>query len=418
MDAVLQRQPMTEITPTEVRFDPFAPEFTRDPYPILRRLREQGPAAYWEQGKGWVFFRYRDIMPLLRDPRLVQSLGAHYSEEFRRDFPDFVALREHDVFNISPEAHSRIRRLINPYFNPRGLEVHKPRVESLIRGVLAELPESGVVNVAADYSRRYPVRVISGMLNIPAGHEDEFVAFADALIATIDPTLSREVFASFMPAVSAGARLVREAIADRRAHPLEGDLLTDLIQACDQNERLSEGELLSLVSAVLIGGSDTTVSLTTYAIMELLRHPDQLAALRAEPQHFRSCVDETLRYNSFGRGGLVRFVREPFTHAGVALEANQPIYLQTMSAFRDPEFLPDCDVYDVRRQQTSSPWFGLGAHFCIGASLARLEAELALRLFFERYPEVRLAGEPVYSNHPVLRHILELPVRVGPGARA
>lgn len=402
-----------------LHFNPNDPTYLADPHPLLRRFREEAPIYYWEAVKGYIVFRYRDVMALLRDPRLGTdpTLGAGFSPEMRAAYPDFVALREHDLFMLPPEAHVRIRRLITPAFSPRPLEAHRPRVEQILREVLDTLPREGTINVFQDFARTYPVRVIAALLNIPSGSEAEFVHFADALIATIFPGLSPEVFASYMPPISRGLGIVREVIAERRARPLEGDLLSQLITACDDDERLSDAELLSLVSGLLIGGSDTTVHLTTYAIQELLRHPDQLALLRADPSLARLALDETLRFNGFGRGaGLARFAVESFTFEGAVVHRGQPVFLNMMSAFRDPEFVPDADVYDIQRRTNSSPWFGYGPHFCLGASLARMEAETALQMLLARYPVLELAGPPVIGTHPIFRDILDLPVRVGAGA--
>ncbi|MDC0723757.1 cytochrome P450 [Nannocystis bainbridge] len=406
---------MLESVTSELKFDPFDPAFVEDPYPTFQRFREQAPIYAWEQAKGHIVFRYRDVMALIRDPRLVTdpTLGSGFSDELRAAYPDFVAMRENDLFVMRPESHARVRKLVTPLFGPRQLEAHRPRVVEIVREVLEKLPERGVINVFRDFAQNYPVRVIAAMLNIPPGAEAEFIAMADALIATIFPGLSPEVFASYMPAISRGRQIVRAVIADRRENPLADDLLTHLISACDDADRLSDGELESLIAGLIIGGSDTTVHLTTYAIMELLRNPEQMAILREDPSLARSALDETLRYNAFGRGGgLTRFVEEPFSWNGVDFHRGQPVFLNTQSALRDPEFVADPDVYDIRRRTGSSPWFGHGPHFCLGASLARLEAESALQQFLARYPTIELAGPPVYGDHPIFRDIRDLPVRV------
>lgn len=409
---------MLEASAAPLKFDPFDPAFVEDPYPVFRQFREQAPIWAWDQVKGHIVFRYRDVMTLLREPRLVNdpTLGAGFPEEMRAAYPDFVAMRENDLFMMTPAAHLRARKLVNPLFGPRQLEAHRPRVTEIIAEVLASLPANGVVNVFRDFAQQYPVRVIAAMLNIPRGAEAEFLAFADALIATIFPGLSPEKFASYMPACSRGSEIVRACIADRRARPMENDLMTLLISACDDADRLTDAELVSLIGGLIIGGSDTTVHLTTYAVLELLRHPDQLALVRADPTLARLALDETLRYNAFGRGsGLTRFVETPFTFEGVDFHRGQPVFLNTQSAFRDPEFVADPDVYDIRRRTNSSPWFGFGPHFCLGASLARMEAETALQQFLARYPTIELAGPPVYGQHPIFRDILDLPVRVSTG---
>jgi cytochrome P450 enzyme len=411
------RAVITEQSTPPLRFDPYDPAFDVDPHPTLRRLREEDPVHWWEAAKGHVFFRYRDVMALIRDPRLGTdpTLGSGFPAELRASYPEFVALREHDLFMIGEGGHARIRKLINPHFTPRALEVHRPRVTEIIGSLLDELPSEGVINLFQQFARKYPVRVIASLLGISSRDEVDFIALADALIGTIVPNLPPEVFAASMPAVSRGVELVRQQIAERRADPRPDDLLSLLIHACDDDDRLSDAELLSLVSGLLIGGSDTTVHLTTYTMHELLRHPDQLALVRADPSLARLALDETLRYNGFGRGGgLVRFAREEFVYEGASVRPGQPVFLNMLSAFRDPEFVPDGDVFDIRRRTNSSPWFGYGAHFCVGASLARMEAELALQMFFARYPRVELAGPAVYGRHPLLRDIVDLPVRVGP----
>lgn len=407
---------LADSAPTPLNYNPNDPAFLADPHPLLRRFREEAPIYYWEPARAYIAFRYRDVTALMRDPRLTtdHTLGAGFSPEIRAAFPDFVTVREHDLFVVPPEAHARIRKLIAPTFGPRPLEAHRPRVEALIRELLETLPREGTINFFKDFAQNYPVRVIAGLFTIPPGAEADFLNFADAMIATIVPGMPPEQFASYMPAVSRGLAVIRECIADRREHPIEGDILSLLISACDDDERLSDGELLSLIGALIVGGSDTTVHLTTYTIHELLRHPDQLALLREDPSLARAALDETLRFNSFGRGGgLPRFAREDFTYEGVDFRRGQLVLLNMLGAFRDPEFVADPDVYDIKRRTHSSPWFGNGPHFCVGASLARMEAETALQMFLARYPKIELAGPPVFGTHPIFRDIIDLPVRVG-----
>jgi len=390
------------------------PAYTRDPFSFLEPLRDKAPAYFWEDGRGPVFLRWSDLSALLRDPRLGHdpTFGHGLPAEMKMAFPDFAAMRENDLFLASPSSHARMRKLLNPIFGPKSVEVHRPKVERIIGALLDKMPNEGVVNIFMDYARQYPVRVIAGVLNIPEGHEKDFVAFADALIATIIPGMPPEVFASYMPAISRGMAIVREVIADRRQHPLDDDLMTQLIHACDDDERLSEPELLSLVAGLIVGGSDTTTHLTGNVMLELHRHLDQLALLRQDPSLARNTLDETLRFASFGRAFLPRYVFETFTQNDVVLERGSTLYLCMLSAFRDPDFAPDAHVYDIRRRHTGSPWFGFGPHFCLGASLARLEAERAVQMFFAKYPVTELAGEPEYGTHPILRDLVNLPIRV------
>lgn len=390
------------------------PAYTRDPYAFLNPLRDQAPAYFWEDGRGPLFMRWADCSALLRDHRLGHdpTFGQGMPAEIKAAFPDFAALRESDLMMSSPSAHARMRKLLNPIFGPKSVEAHRPKVERIIGALLDQMPNEGVVNVFMDYARQYPVRVIAAILHIPDGHEKDFLTFADALIATIIPGLPPELFASYMPAISRGMAITRDLIADRRKHPIEDDLMTQLIQACDEDERLSEAELLSLVAGIIIGGSDTTTHLTGRVMVELHRHADQLAAIRQDPSLARNTLDETLRFSGFGRAFLPRYVLEPFTQNDVVLEQGSVVYLSLMSAFRDSEFAPDANSYDIRRRHTGSPWFGFGPHFCLGASLARLEAERAVQMFFAKYPHTELAGEPQYGTHPIFRDLVNLPIRV------
>jgi cytochrome P450 enzyme len=223
--------------------------------------------------------------------------------------------------------------------------------------------------------------------------------------------------ASYMPTFSRGSAILRECIAARRAEPMENDLLSQLIAACDNEDRLSDVELVALIGSLLAGGSDTTIHGTNNTILCLLRNPDQFALLRADPSLARCAFDEALRCEGIQRVPLVRYPKETFSYEGTTLERGKPVFIMTLSALRDPEYIADADVYDIRRQVPGTTlWFGLGAHFCLGASLARMEAEIALQRFFERYPKVELAGEPVYGSQPILRNIDSLPLRVAGSA--
>lgn len=408
--------PMTTLAP--LRFDPMDPSYTKDPYPTLARFREEAPVHYWEQGGGPVFFRYKDCIALMREPKLGHdpTLGAGFPPEMKAAFPDFAALRESDLFMVPAASHARLRKLLNPTFSPRAVEVHRPKVTAIIDGLLDKFPREGEVDVSTEYTRQYPVRVIASILNIPNDYVSEFIAFAESLIATIIPGLPPERFAACMPPVSRGMAIVRELIAERRAHPMDDDLMTQLINACDEQDRLSDPELVSLVAGLLVGGTDTTYHGTNQTLLSLLQHPEQLAILRAEPSLARNAFDETLRYNMFGRMPFTRYATESFKYGDVSLQRGKPVFLFLMSAFRDPEYLPDANVYDIRRQHTGTHWFGLGPHFCLGASLARMEAEIALQNLLARYPKIELAGEPVYGNHPIMRTMDKLPLRVSASA--
>jgi cytochrome P450 enzyme len=410
---------MATITSGELRFDPMDPSYVKDPYPLFARFRKESPVLYWELGGGPIFFRYRDCLAIMRDPRLGNdpTAGAGLPAQTKAAFPDFAVLVESGLFFADGASHTRLRNLVNPVFNPRAIEVHRPKVKAIIDAQLAKLPREGEINVSADFNRIYPVQVISSILNIPLQHQDDFIAFADALISTGVPGLPPDLFASYMPALSRGCAIVRDCIAERRAKPMENDLLSQLIAARDAGDRLSDDELVALVGTLLAAGTDTTVHGTNNTILSLLRNPAELALLRETPALARSAFEEALRFEGIQRVPLARFAKESLSFEGVPIERGKPVFFALLSALRDPEYLADADVYNIRRQVPGTTvWFGHGPHFCLGASLARMEAEIALQAFFERYPKVELAGEPVYGSQPILRNIDNLPLRVGASA--
>lgn len=411
---------MTTTASPELRFDPADPSFVKDPYPRLARFREESPVLHWELGGGPIFFRYRDVLSILRDPRLGSdpNLGGGPHNDMKAAYPDFAVHVENNILFAEGEMHARLRKLVNPSFGPRAIEAHRPKVKAIIDALLDKLPREGEIDFSANFSRIYPVQVISSVLNIPARHQDAFIAYSDSVIATALPGLPPELFNSYMPAFLRGAAIVRECIADRRANPLENDLLTELIAARDEGDKLSDGELISLVGSLLAGGTDTTVHGTNNTLLSLLRNPEQFALVRANPALARNAFDEALRYEGIQRVPLVRYAKESLTFEGVHIERGKPVFFHLLSALRDPEYISDADVYDIRRQVPGTTmWFGLGAHFCLGASLARMEADIALQGFFERYPRIELAGELVYGSQPILRSIDHLPLRVFASAR-
>jgi cytochrome P450 enzyme len=401
---------------TELHFNPMDPEYAKDPYPLFTRIRNESPVLHWEMGGGPIFFRHRDCVALLRDNRLGSDPfvgGGGVPAEVKAAFPDYAAQIENGIFYAGGDKHTRLRKLVNPVFGPSAVEVHRPKIEAIIDELLETLPLEGEINVSADFNRLYPVKVISRILNIPSKYEAELIAYTDALVATAIPGLPADLFASYMLPFSRGATILRECIAARRADPMQDDLLSQLIAACDDQDRLSDIELLALIGSLLAGGSDTTVHGTNNTMLALLRNPEQLALVRADPSLARKAFDETLRYDGIQRVPLVRYPKETITYEGHTLECGKPVFIMHMSGLRDPEYLADADVYDIQRQVPgTSLWFGLGAHFCLGASLARMEAEIALQHFFKRYPKVSLAGEPVYGMTPILRNIDNLPLRV------
>jgi cytochrome P450 enzyme len=315
------------------------------------------------------------------------------------------------LFQLSERDHTRVRKLASPAFTPRAVEAMRGRTERIVDDLLARCEGRAEIDVMADLAAHVPVRVIGAVLGIPAHFEASFRAFAAAMVELINPWLPPEEAARALAVIPEGLALREELVAERR-RARSDDLLSTLIHHEEDGERLTTEELLSLVGAIVIAGAETTTHLIAFAVWNLLRHPDQLALLRAEPDLLRNAIEEVLRFDSFGKLGNPRYALEPYPLGDVTLRPGQMIIALLPAALRDPSVFPDPDRFDIRRDTLRSTTFGSGAHFCMGAALARLEGEVAVGRLLRAFPRLALAGPPTYAPHVSMRCMARLPVRL------
>jgi cytochrome P450 len=357
------------------------PAIRPDPYPVLARLRGASPFA---EGDGVLIVgRHADCSQVLRDPRASSQRGRSAAGRARRT-PSFLSL--------DPPDHTRLRRLVATAFSPRVIAALAPRIRALADELLDAARaagsagrEGGQLEVVSQLAYPLPVRIISELLGVPAADRPVFAGWSARLAGSLQPA-----FGAADPAETATADQAREQfrdyfrdlIAERRARPA-GDLLTGLIRAEDEGERLTEDELIATCVLLLVAGHETTVSLISNAVLALLRHPGQLAALQADPALAAGAVEETLRYDApvqltgrVARGGM---------QAGRQTVADgTTLVLLLAAAGRDPAAFADPDRFDIRRGAAHHLAFAAGPHFCLGAPLARLEATITLRAFASR----------------------------------
>ncbi|WP_437934128.1 cytochrome P450 [Sorangium sp. So ce341] len=400
-----------------LHFKPDAPGFDANPYPAYTELRESAPVYFWPDAQSYVVSRFDDVAAVLRDPRLATDPVAAGLRAPDAGLP--AAIRgpfERSLFRLAPKDHARVRRAVSPAFTPRACDRLRPMIQRIVDEALAPFEGKGEIEVA-EFADFIPLRVISAMLDIPGEHEKTFRDFGEALIKTIDPRLTPEAYAAVVAPVPAGMALLRELIAERRGR-LGDDLLSTLIRAEAEGDRLSEDEMLGLVAAIIAAGSETTVHFICFGVMSLLCVPERAAAVRAEPALLRSAMEELLRFDNFGKGGIVRYCTEDVEIGGVNIARGSIIVAILPAALRDPRAIPDADRYDPRRQHEEILSFGLGPHYCLGASLARLEGEIAVGTLLRRFADMRVVGEPTYAGHPTLRKLSSLRVAVTPAARS
>jgi hypothetical protein len=373
------------------------PAVLPDPYPVLARLREASPFAEAVRGEAdgslVVVARHEDCSAILRDPRASSERGRSLL------VPESERRRPQSFLSMDPPDHTRLRRLVSKAFAPRVIARLAPRIRELSDELLTEAgADAGTgrqIEVVGRLAYPLPVRIISELLGVPPGDHPRFAGWSASLAHSLQPRFlgngagldaaadrARQEFAGYFG----------ELIAARRARPAD-DLLSELIRAEDDGQRLSEAELIATCVLLLVAGHETTVSLISNAILALLRHPDQLAALRADPELAAAAIEETLRYDApvqftgrVARGGMqVGDVTAP--DGGMLL-------LLIAATGRDPEVFAEPDRFDIRRGAPGHLAFAAGPHFCLGAPLARLEATIAVQAFATRLtgPELDPAG--------------------------
>ncbi|OIK03200.1 cytochrome P450 family protein [Streptomyces monashensis] len=383
-----------------------ADDLVSHPYDVYRRLRATAPVHRITGPDGtaaWLVTRYEDVRAALADPRLSLD-KRHASAGAYKGFSLPPAL-DANLLNMDPPDHTRIRRLVGRAFTPRRVQQLRGPVRRTADELLDSLGPHGSTDLVASYAAPLPVTVICDLLGVPAGHRPDFRIWTDALVA---PDPARPEAAK--EAVVAMLGFFTGLLAAKRAQPAD-DLLSDLIAVRDEGDRLSEDELMSLAFLILFAGYENTVQLIGNAVLALLQHPDQLAALREDPARIPAAVEELVRFEGPALLGIRRFPVEDVTIAGVTIPAGETVWVSPAAANRDPERFPDPDRLDLSRDATGHLALGYGIHYCLGAPLARAEVEIALAALLERFPELALAeGDPTWRRSMRARGLTALPV--------
>ena len=403
-----------------VDFNPYAPGYDQNPYPALEKLRAEAQLQYWPAGRSWLLSRYDEAIAVLRDKRFTPDRSEW---EFAAVMgataviPELTELNKHGLFSLANQDHARVRKLVSPALTPRAIERLKPDIQAIVEDVLDACAAKGTIDVTLDFAEKIPARVIGSMLKMPKGREELFQRFTDAVVKCFLPGLVNPAEMEGLRAdIREGLELVKATIEDRRNAPLENDILTTLIQTEEQGDRLNKEELLALVAALIVGGFETTVHLIAYTVYNVLQRPEVLAQVRAEPELLRNTIEEVLRYDNFGKMGVARYALEDVELSGVTIKKGQMVLVMLGSALRDEKAFDKAEVFDVRRNTNASIAFGHGAHYCIGANLARLEVQLAVDSFLRRFPEMKLLGQPSFGQHPVIRKMESLRVQLSPAS--
>jgi cytochrome P450 len=389
------------------------PAVLADPYPTLSALRQSGPVRRTDVRMGlpvWVVARYDDVLAALSDPRL--SNDPHHAsgltEVLRGDF------LSRSMIGTDPPEHTRLRRLVSKAFTARRVEGLRPRVQEITDALLDRITPRGRAELIGEFALPLPITVIGELLGVPEADRDRFRAWTDEMLdRPFDP---RSDMARVTAAREQMYGYLTDLVAAKRARPAD-DLLTALIETSDEGERLAEHELLAMIFLLLIAGYVTTVSLVGNGTLALLRHPDQLDRLRADPSLVPQAVEELLRFDGPVNPGLTRFAMEDVEIGGVRIPRGDVVLLAIAAADRDPARFSDPDRLDVGAVDPGHLAFGHGMHYCLGAPLARLEGQVAFTALLARLPDLALAAredELRWTGGGVLRGLRELPVTFTP----
>ena len=378
-----------------VAYNPLSDEVATDPYAVYRRLRERDPIHRMRLVDAWVLTRYEHADAVLRDHK-------RFSAEDRR-FHD-VGLTT--MLDIDPPDHTRLRALVSRAFTPRSVRSWHGRVQAISDRLLDAVADEDRFDLISALGYPLPVTVIAEMLGVPAGDMDRFEGWSNDIALIVEPILTPAQVEAVRRATEE-LFVYFETIVEARQREPQEDIVSALLAAEEEGDKLTREELLSTMLLILVAGNETTRNLIGNGMLALMRHPDELQRLREAPDLLEPAVDELLRYDSpVQLDG--RVVREDLELGGKRLRAGEKVIALLGAANRDPAAFADPDALDIGRTERSHLSFGRGIHYCLGASLAVLEARIAFRGLLDRFASIRLAAEPRYRDGIVLRGVESL----------
>jgi cytochrome P450 len=395
----------------------YTDEFAADPYPAFAKLREDSPVCPVTSPRfdSFLITRFDDAKAALNDPRLSKDLYGPEQHFLRIFGPNSEAINK-NMLNSDPPEHSRLRRITSRAFAPRRIEALRPRVAEIVRDLLDKVVPQGQADLMHDFAIPLPMMVISELLGIPAADHDKVLAWTQVI---------RESGSSGRPPLEERAAVqeaqlqlhhyLADVIQAKRAQPPADDMISSLIEACDQDGQLSERELVSTTFLLLFAGHQTTADFIGNAMVALLTNPEQLELLLRTPELLPSAVEELLRFDGPLPVASPRIATEDLEYRGVQIPAGSIVGVAINAANHDPDAFADADRLDLSRERGPHMGFGHGVHYCLGVTLARIEAQIGIGALLRRLPGLRLAL-PVEDLRRLpaaspFRGLIDLPVR-------
>ncbi|MEH2294098.1 cytochrome P450 [Nostoc sp.] len=400
-------------TSTIERLNPFIPEVIADPYTVYRRYREQDP-IHWgissnpRLGGTWYLFGYENVMQVLESPKFGREAARVRNDGEGSPVPPafkgFRSIVSNWMVFRDPPNHTRLRSLVNKVFSPKMVDNIRPAIFDLCHNLLDQVQIQGEMDLVDDFAFPLPVMVIADLLGVDSSDRPLFRKWALALqhASASRLTPSPEVYEQAEEATQGFIDYFQRAIAQRHAEPRQ-DLITALVRARDENDKLSDEEILATCIHLLTAGHETTINLISKGIMALLQNQDALQLLRSHPELMPNAVEELIRYD----GPVQMVTRWAYTDieiGGQLIRRGDSVGLMLGSANRDPERFLNPDILDFQRPEGKHCGFGSGIHFCLGSALARAEAAIALNVLLNRLPKLRLVEEKIEWADNIVFH--------------
>jgi cytochrome P450 len=364
---------------------------------------------------GWVLSRYEDVLSVLHDPRFSadeQNLpGFDKFIERRKKLGLMDPDEEVPVSMLRSDApdHTRLRKLVSKAFTPHAIAALAPKIDRLVREHLDAVAARGEMDLIADLASPLPVIVIAELIGVPREDRDRFKHWSNEIVRSIGFSNIHDERASVM--AGRELRAYFQEMANQRREDPRDDLMSGLLQAEEEGDRLTLPEVFGLLELILIAGNETTTNLIGNGMLALLRNPDQLEALQRDPSLLHSAVEELLRYDGPVQA-TSRIALDDLEFRGAKLRKGQNVMILIGSANHDPDQFDDPYRLDIRRSPNEHIAFGHGVHFCLGSHLARMEGRAAIAALVERFPSMKLATDrPRWRRNIILHGLKELPVR-------
>lgn len=386
----------------------FTKEFTHNPYPVYEKLRQSDPILnlQFPDGRfGWLISNYDDAVAALKDSRFIKNVAKAFGEEHTSVFSTNMLFSD-------PPDHKRLRGLVQKGFTPQRIADMRDHIQEIADNLLDAVSSKDTINLIDEYAFKLPIIVISEILGVPTEDQDMFRVWSNSIIGASNRVMDEQVGRHMNEFIA----YLRDWFAKVRENPGD-DMISQLVIAEDQGDRLTEQELYGVVTLMIIAGHETTVNLIGNGVISLLEHPDQRKLLQEQPELIHGAIEEMLRYNGPVEFSTSRWAAEDMEFRGVHMKRGDLVVIALNSANRDAVQFESPEIFDITREKSQHLAFGKGIHLCLGAPLARLEGEIAINTLLKRYPHFELQSDIdqlEWRPGMIVRGVKEIPLRLQP----